>query len=50
MWNSHDEVAFDVAHGGPALRFKDPSGTTIELTTGVNTPVPMGSAVTARGN
>ena len=32
---------------GPALRFKNPSGTTIELTTGVNTPVPMGSAVTA---
>ena len=32
---------------GPALRFKNPSGTTIELTTGVNTPVPMASAVTA---
>ena len=32
---------------GPALRFRNPSGTTIELTTGVNTPVPMGSAVAA---
>ena len=29
------------------MRFKNSSGTTIELTTGVNTPVPMGSAVTA---
>ena len=26
---------------GPALQFKNPSGQTIELTTGVNVPVPM---------
>ena len=32
---------------GPALRFRNPSGQTIELTTGVNTPVPMGAAVSA---
>jgi catechol 2,3-dioxygenase len=32
---------------GPALRLKNPSGDTIELTTGVNTPVPMAAAVTA---
>ena len=32
---------------GTVMTFKNPSGTTIELTTGVNTPVPMGSAVTA---
>jgi catechol 2,3-dioxygenase len=30
---------------GPALRFKNPSGHTIELTTGVNTRVPMAAAV-----
>jgi catechol 2,3-dioxygenase len=28
---------------GPALQFKNPSGQTIELTTGVNVPVPMGA-------
>jgi hypothetical protein len=40
---------------GPALRFKNPSGTTIELTTGVNTLVPMGvgghsAAIVARAD
>jgi catechol 2,3-dioxygenase len=32
---------------GPALRFKNPGGSTIELTTGINTPVPMAAAVAA---
>ena len=32
---------------GPALRFKNPSGTTIEFTTGVNTATPMATTVAA---
>lgn len=33
--------ASDLWHHGPAVRFQAPNGTTLELTTGVNLPLPM---------